>query len=138
MTDTKMLTTHRAGMIRIFMTRGTRAVGKGRGRLSFLSRRRPLYLELIHAARHAGFKSSNAHFSNYSLGKNQRIETTIGEIPNHFLSVYVDIIGDHDRLKEFCQNHEYMLTEASIYYKPLEYWTFSSVSEVDNTSTERV
>ncbi|KXV73620.1 hypothetical protein AD953_15305 [Acetobacter malorum] len=136
MTETKTLIAHHAGMIRIFMTRGTRAAIKGRGKIASLFRSRPLYQELIHAARQAGFKSSNAHFAHYSLGKDQRIETTLGEIPNHLLSVYVDIIGDHDRLRDFCQTHASMLSDASIYYKPLEYWTFSP--ELHTNSLENV
>ncbi|WP_242402408.1 hypothetical protein [Komagataeibacter kakiaceti] len=93
MTDTKMLTTHRAGMIRIFMTRGTRAVGKGRGRLSFLSRRRPLYLELIHAARHAASRVPMPIFPITALAKTRESKRRLEKYPIIF-SLFTWILSE--------------------------------------------
>lgn len=44
--------------------------------------------------------------------------------PNTLLSVYVDILGDHEQLQAFCLSHEALLRGTSLYFKPAESWRF--------------
>lgn len=124
MHETLTLLTEPAGILRIFMTSASRAQNRQQKPFGRLFQRRPLYRDIVHAARAAGFTCSNAHFSHYGFWRSGEIQQTLGEIPNTLLSVYVDILGDHEELKAFCLSHEALLKDTSLYFKSAESWRF--------------
>lgn len=124
MNEASIMQTEPAGILRIFMTSGSRAHNGSGKTFSGLFQRRPLYRDIIHAARAAGFTCSNAHFAHYGFWKGGAIQQTLGEIPNTLLSVYVDILGSQDQLKAFCLSHETLLKKTALYFKPAEAWHF--------------
>ncbi|KXV79053.1 hypothetical protein GOB86_15045 [Acetobacter lambici] len=128
MHETPTLLTEPAGILRIFMTSASRAQSRQQKPFTRLFQRRPLYRDIVHAARAAGFTCSNAPFAHYGFWRSGEIQQTLGEIPNTLLSVYVDILGDHEQLQAFCLSHEALLRDTSLYFKPAESWHFATQS----------
>lgn len=126
MHETPTIQTEPAGILRIFMTSASRVHNRELKPLARLFQRRPLYRDIVHAARAAGFTCSNAHFSHYGFWRGGEIQQTLGEIPNTLLSVYVDILGNHEDLRAFCLSHESLLKDTSLYFKPAESWHFGT------------
>ena len=59
------------------------------------------------------------HFGYSGHGK---IEDDKHEIPNEYLTLCVELIGDRPQLELFCQKHAAMLRDKVVVYEKLERW----------------
>ena len=51
-----------------------------------------------------------------------KIEDDKHEIPNEYLTMCVELIGDRPQLELFCQKHAAMLCDKVVVYEKLERW----------------
>lgn len=107
------------GLVRIYVTQGERRRKPGiRGWLSS----KPLYTELINAAKRDGVPHAVAHFSHCGYTNSGGVEGQGGDAPNPKLNMYVELIGPREKLEDFCRKHGDILKGKHIVYKHMEHW----------------
>ncbi len=119
MKDKHHIHTNVIGKVRIYLKPGDRAPATGFwGRLSA----KPVYRELIHAAKRDGLRTAVAYLTHYGFTAKAAIESPIPEVPNSHLTLCVEIIDEKVALEAFCRRHGALLQGATVIYKPVEHW----------------
>jgi len=117
------------GMIRIYMKPGERA--KQSTVRAFLSAK-PLYRELVLAAKADGIMNAVAHHTHYGFSNHGAVQQDGAEIPNPELTMCVELIGPKEKLELFCRRHGELLEKKVIVYKHLEHWSLGVRGLVDD------
>ena len=107
------------GLLRIYFRKGDRP--KGRGFFKSLSIE-PEYESVIKAARSHGIPFGKAKHSHMGFAEEQQIHRDIGELPNQMLPIYVELVGEREKLMEFCElNHE-LLKGKAMFFSEVHRW----------------
>ena len=112
------VTTREIGQVRIYMTPRERRKGKGlKGMFS-----KPLYQEIIDAAKADGILNATAHHTHYGYSGNGKVQSDNQELPNQMLNLCVELIAPRDELELFCRKHGELIKGKVIVYKHMEHW----------------
>jgi H+/Cl- antiporter ClcA/PII-like signaling protein len=106
------------GQVRIYMT--PREKRKASGIKGFFGK--PLYQEIIDAAKADGILSAVAHHTHYGYSGQGQIQSDVQEMPNSSINLCVELIGDREQLEQFCRHHGDLLKGRVIVYKHMEHW----------------
>ncbi len=117
-------------MLRIYLKPGERT--KKTGLRSILSSR-PLYRELVLAAKTFGIVNAVAHHTHYGYSNNSKVQAPMAEIGNPDLAICVELIGERVHLETFCRQQGELLENRVIVYKSLERWHIDAVSRAEST-----
>ena len=123
------------GQLRIFLTPSDRREAHPFKRLFS----RPLYQELIDAAKADGILNAVAHHTRYGYSGNGVIQSDASEVPNERLNLCVELIAHRDQLERFCRMHGELLQGKVIVYKHMEHWdlgTQQTLQVLDATPEE--
>jgi PII-like signaling protein len=104
------------GQVRIYMTPREKRKGSSR----FFGR--PLYQEIIDAAKTDGILNAVAHHTHYGYCGNGKIQSDNHELPNAHLNLCVELIAHRDELEMFCRKHGDLIQGKVIVYKHMEHW----------------
>lgn len=113
------------GQLSIYMT--PREKRKASGMRAFFAK--PLYQEVIDAAKAAGIRHAVAHHTHYGYTSNGRIQANNHELPNKDLNLCVELIAEREELDLFCRRHGTLIEGKSIVYKHMERWDIASHEE---------
>ncbi len=113
------ITPREIGMIRIYLKPSDRR--KQPGLRGFLSAR-PLYRELVDAAKSDGLMNAIAHHTHYGYSNHGKVRAHDPEMGNPELTMCVEIIAQKDQLELFCRTHGDLLEDKVIIYKHIEHW----------------
>jgi H+/Cl- antiporter ClcA/PII-like signaling protein len=113
---------HEIGQLRIFLTPRERRTKGFRGMFG-----KPLYQEIIHAAKQGGLMNAIAHRMHFGYSGQGRIEHDKHEIPNENLTLCVELVGTRPDLETFCQKHAELLQKKMIVYEKMERWEIGMV-----------
>lgn len=114
------------GQVRIYMTPRERRKAAGlKGMFG-----KPLYQEIIDAAKVDGILNAVAHHTHYGYSGNGKIQANNRELPNTALSLCVELIADRDHLERFCRRHGDLLAGRVIVYKHMEHWDIGPHEEI--------
>jgi PII-like signaling protein len=83
---------------------------------------KPLYQELIDAAKRDGILNATAHHTHYGYTGNGRVQSNTGELPNPDLTLCVELIAPRDELEDFAKKHADILKDKVLVYKHMEHW----------------
>ncbi|HEX4071994.1 MAG TPA: voltage-gated chloride channel family protein [Planctomycetaceae bacterium] len=108
---------HEIGQLRIFLTTRERKNKGFRGLFG-----KPIYQEIILAAKQDGVLNAVAHRMHFGYSGQGKIEDDKHEIPNEYLTMCVELIGERPQLELFCQKHAAMLCDKVVVYEKLERW----------------
>lgn len=111
-----------AGQLCIYLTPGERRQTGWKG--FFFGR--PLYRELIDAAKADGLPNAIARQAQYGYHLKGRIEADMSDIPNPQLTICVELTGHREQLAEFSNKHGDWLDGKLIVFRPLEQWHVST------------
>jgi PII-like signaling protein len=109
----------------------TREVGQLRLFLPLVERRKgglwrlfgkPLYQEIIHAAKAEGILNATAQRVHCGYSGDGRIEHDRQDLPNPHLTLCVELIGGRHELEAFCSKHPDLLQDKVVVYDKLEHW----------------
>jgi H+/Cl- antiporter ClcA/PII-like signaling protein len=118
MTHRHKVTSTEIGQVRIYMTPSEKR--KGTGVKGFFGK--PLYQEIIDAAKADGILNAVAHHTHYGYSGNGRIQSNSQELPNNNLNLCVELIAHRDQLELFCRKHGDLIKGKVIVYKHMEHW----------------
>ena len=99
---------------------------------------RPLYRELVDAARKDGFMNAVAHHTHYGFSNHGLVHFHNPETGNPSLTMCVELVGEKARLERFCHEHGELLRTKVILYKHIEHWTLhdSQLEEQDASAKD--
>jgi H+/Cl- antiporter ClcA/PII-like signaling protein len=123
------------GMIRIYLKPTDKRKQPGlRGLLSA----RPMYRELIDAAKKDGIMNAHAHHTHYGYSNHGKVRAHDPEIGNPELTMCVELIATKEQLELFCRTHGDLLKDKVIIYKHIEHWAIHGhdLEEHDATPKE--
>ncbi|HUE15454.1 MAG TPA: voltage-gated chloride channel family protein [Planctomycetaceae bacterium] len=120
------LGTQDIGQLRIFLTARERRNKGFRGLFG-----KPVYQEIIHAAKQDGVLNAVAHRMQFGYSGQGKIETDKHEIPNEYLTLCVELIGERPELETFCQKHAALLFGKVVVYEKLERWEVGALVATD-------
>jgi PII-like signaling protein len=83
---------------------------------------KPLYQEIIDAAKADGILNAVAHHTHYGYSGNGKIQSNDQELPNSALNLCVELIAQREHLEVFCRKHGELLKGRVIVYKHMEHW----------------
>jgi len=106
------------GMVRIYMKPREKAPLNGKS----LFGGRPLYRELILAAKSSGIMNAVAHHTHFGYSNHGKTHDQGFEVPNPDLTMCVELIGQRDQLETFTRKHGAWLQGKVIIYKHIEHW----------------
>jgi H+/Cl- antiporter ClcA/PII-like signaling protein len=106
------------GQVRIYMT--PREKRKGSGMKGFFGK--PLYQEIIDAAKADGILNAVAHHTHYGYSGSGQIQANNQELPNSNMNLCVELIAHRDELELFCRKHGELLKDKVVVYKHMEHW----------------
>ncbi|MDR3469196.1 MAG: voltage-gated chloride channel family protein [Xanthobacteraceae bacterium] len=106
------------GMLRIYMTPREKTPKDGKS----LFGTRPLYRELILAAKSAGIMNAVAHHTHFGYSNHGKAEDAGFELPNPDLTMCVELISTRDQLEAFSRTHGAWLKGKVVVYKQIEHW----------------
>jgi len=108
------------GKIRIYLAPRDRMAAAG-----FLKqlRSKPIYRELIAAAKTAGLHSAVAFSSHHGFSNGGSVKSDDPDAVGAHLTLCVELIDHKDKLEEFCRQHGDLLAGKSIVYKHVEHWS---------------
>lgn len=106
------------GQIRIYMTPGEKRGGQWLKKMFS----KPLYQEIITAAKKDGLLNAAAHHTHYGYSSNGKIQSHHSDMPNESVNLCVELIAQRDQLERFCRKHGDLLREKVIVYKHMEHW----------------
>lgn len=122
MKATHHIVSHEMGKIRIYLGPRDRMPSKGLlGRLGA----RPVYREIIAAAKKAGLHSAIAFTSHHGFSNGGRVGSAGTEGGDGNLTLCVEIIDHKDALETFCRSHGALLKGRPVVYKHVEHWTLN-------------
>lgn len=137
--DTQMTLRHRIhsdeiGVVRIYMR--PREKRNKQGFKAFFGR--PLYQEIIDAAKKDGIVNAVAHHTHYGYTKKGRIEAdNRSEYPNTNINIFIELIDQREKLETFCRRHAEFLEGRVVVYKHVEHWEFKDHSLTSTDATIR-
>lgn len=124
------------GKIRIYLTPRDRMPASGLlGRLGA----KPIYREIIQAAKKEGLTSAVAFLTHYGFSNGGKIKAEDPEMSNQgSMTLCVEIIDHKARLEAFCRHHGALLKDRTIVYKHVEHWSLqdSTLVEKDASPSE--
>ncbi|MEO7933480.1 MAG: DUF190 domain-containing protein [Chthoniobacterales bacterium] len=107
------------GLIRIYLKPSDKRAQPGiRGFLAA----RPLYRELVDAAKRDGIMNAHAHHTHYGYSRHGKIRGNDPEMGNPELTMCIELIGEKTQLEHFCATHGELLQDKVIIYKHIEHW----------------
>lgn len=112
------VTTREIGQVRIYMS--PREKRKQSGMKGIFTK--PLYQEIIDAAKASGILNAAAHHTHYGYSGDGKIQAKNPESPNPSLNLCVELIADRRELELFCRTHALLLKGKVIVYKHMEHW----------------
>jgi H+/Cl- antiporter ClcA/PII-like signaling protein len=112
------VTAREIGQVRIYMTPAEKRKGPGMKALFA----RPLYQEIIDAAKADGILNAVAHHTHYGYSGNGQVQSNNQELPNNQLNLCVELIAHRDQLELFCRKHGELIKGKVIVYKHMEHW----------------
>ncbi len=123
------------GMLRIYLKPSDKR--KQPGLRGFLASR-PLYRELVDAAKKDGIMNAHAHHTHYGYSNHGKVRLHDTEMGNPELTMCVELIGEKIQLEHFCRTHGELLKTKVIIYKHIEHWDIhgSDVEHHDATPKE--
>jgi H+/Cl- antiporter ClcA/PII-like signaling protein len=107
------------GMVRIYIKPADKR--KQPGLRGFLSAR-PLYRELVDAAKKDGIINAVAHHTHYGFSNHGRIRAHDPELGNSDLTMCIELVAPKEQLELFCRTHGDLLKGKMIIYKHIEHW----------------
>jgi len=113
------ITPREIGMIRIYLKPGDKR--RQPGLRGFLTAR-PLYRELVDAAKKDGFLNAHAHFTHYGYNNHGKVRANDPELGNPELTMCVELCAAKNELEMFCLTHGDLLKDKVIIYEPIEQW----------------
>jgi H+/Cl- antiporter ClcA/PII-like signaling protein len=113
------------GQLRIFVAPRDRRKQKGVRR--FFTK--PLYQEIIHAAKAHGLLNAVAHRTHYGFTGAGKVNAENLEVPNDNLTLCVELIAVRHHLESFCQKHSELLHGKVVVFDKLEHWEIAAVAE---------
>lgn len=121
------------GKIRIYLTPRERMPAEGL--MSRLSAK-PIYREIIHAAKKDGLTSAVAFMTHYGFSNGGKIKAEDPELigQNH-LTLCVEIIDRKTSLENFVRHHGALLQGKTIVYKHVEHWSISDLQLVERDAS---
>jgi H+/Cl- antiporter ClcA/PII-like signaling protein len=119
MTFKHNVTAKEVGMVRIYLKPGEKRRGTGKFASLFP---KPLYRELVLAAKAAGIVNAVAHHTHYGFSNHGGIEHGNAEIGNPDLTLCVELIGSREQLESFCRHQGENLRNKVVVYKHIEHW----------------
>ncbi|CAN5553801.1 hypothetical protein BH11ARM2_BH11ARM2_16300 [soil metagenome] len=105
------------GMLRIYFRRGERRKGKGLFGGSVAE-----YEAVLDAAKAHGVPFGKAKHSHMGFAEEETIHRDMGELPNPMLPVYVELLGERDRLLSFCEAHRELLKGKAMFFSEIHRW----------------
>jgi len=121
MTPTRYISSNEIGHLCIYLTTKDR-MPPTKGWLSFLPRR-SLAQHIINLAKRNGILNATSHSTHYGFTGGGEIETIQPDHGNGRLSMFVELVGEREKLEKFVCIHETLLKDKIIVYKHLEQWT---------------
>ena len=109
------------GQIRIYMTPSDKKTSHKFKKIFT----RPLYQEIIDAAKADGILNAVAHHTHYGYSGDGKVQSDKHEAPNNRLNLCVELIAQRDQLERFCRAHGELLQDKVIVYKHIESWAIS-------------
>jgi H+/Cl- antiporter ClcA len=109
------------GQVRIYMTPREKRKNAGPRGLRGLFNR-PLYQEIIDAAKADGILNAVAHHTHYGYSGQGKIQSNGHELPNSAINLCVELIADRAQLELFCRKHGNLIRGKVIVYKHMEHW----------------
>ncbi|XAE55024.1 DUF190 domain-containing protein [Termitidicoccus mucosus] len=129
------IVTREIGKIRIYLTPRDRLPAKG-----FWDKlnARPIYREIIKAAKAAGLNNAAAFMTHYGFTNGGNVQAEGVETSNPNLTLCVELIDHKNKLEEFCRRHGALLKGKTIVYKHVQHWDVrgSEVIEKDTSPDE--
>jgi H+/Cl- antiporter ClcA/PII-like signaling protein len=107
------------GMLRIYLKPADKR--KQPGIRGFLASR-PLYRELIDAAKKDGLMNAHAHHTHYGYSNHGKVRAHDPELGSPDLTMCVELIATKDQLDLYCRMHGELLKDKIIIYKHIEHW----------------
>lgn len=107
------------GMIRIYLKPSDKK--KVPGIRGFLAAR-PVYRELVDAAKRDGLLNAHAHHTHYGYSNRGKVRAQDPELGNPELTMCVEVIATKDQLEMYCRTHGDLLQDKVIIYKHIEHW----------------
>lgn len=132
MNTTHRIVTREMGKIRIYLTPRDRMPASG---LWERMNARPVYREIINAARKDGLQNAAAFMTHYGYTKSGPIQAAGAEIANPNLTLCVELIDHKDALETFCKRHADLLAGRTIVYKHVEHWDLRGEQLVENDAS---
>lgn len=120
---TQNLKTRDVGMIRIYMKPSDK--GKAPRKFWFFGTK-PLYRELVAAAKNAGIMNAIVHHTHYGYSNHGSIQPEGYEEPNPHLTMCVELICERERLDRFCRDQAEALQGKAIVFQALENWSVTA------------
>ena len=122
------------GMIRIYLKPADKRKKPG---LRGLLAARPLYRELIDAAKQDGIMNAHAHHTHYGYSNHGAVRLADPEMGNPELTMCVELIGEKPQLERFCGAHGELLKDKVIIYKHIEHWNIHGTEVEHEDATPR-
>ena len=124
------------GQLRIYLT--ARVKGRKPKGWTKIFGGRPLYMEMIAAAKDAGILHAAAHHSHHGYNGSQSIQSDIAEAPNTNLTMYIELIDERAKLEAFCRTHAELLKGRTMVFKHVEHWDIhdDTLEEIDASVAE--
>jgi len=107
------------GMLRIYLKPADKR--KQPGIRGFLAAR-PLYRELIDAAKKDGIMNAHAHHTHYGYSNHGKVRASDPELGSPDLTMCIELIAPKAQLDIFCRTHGELLKDKVIIYKHIEHW----------------
>ncbi len=114
------------GMVRIYLKPRDRVAKPNTGRIRSALGGRPLYQELVLAAKQAGLVNAVAHHTHYGFSNGNPVQQESAEVGNPQLTMCVELVGQREQLESFCRAQGETLKDKVIVYKHLEHWEILS------------
>ena len=108
------------GKIRVYLAPRDRMAAVG-----FLKqlRSKPIYRELIAAAKKAGLQSAVAFSSHHGFSNGGSVKSDDPDAAGAHLTLCVELVDRKDKLEDFCRQHGTLLAGKTIVYKHVEHWS---------------
>ncbi len=113
------VTPRETGMIRIYLKPGDKK--RQPGLRGFLTAR-PVYRDLVDAAKKDGIINAVAHHTHYGFSNRGAIRSHDPEMGNPDLTMCVELVAPKDQLELFCRTHGELLKDKIVIYKHIEHW----------------
>lgn len=82
----------------------------------------PEYAAVIEAAKAHGIPFGKAKHSHMGYAEEEQIHRDLGELPNPMLPVYVELVGERDKLMDFCEKHHELLKGKTMFFSEVHKW----------------